>query len=67
MLCNILEVGGRNELAESKRDKKFENIKVEYVILTIQDNPNETIDLQDDNYLVDGGNDSNSDTSITLI
>ena len=53
-------------MVDSKRGEIFKNIKVEDVTKN-QDNPNERINLRDDNYLVSGGNNSDSHIRVTLI
>ena len=45
VLCNIIEAKGGNDLAESKRGKKFENIKIEDILKNIHDDEDNPIDL----------------------
>ena len=45
VLCNIIEAKGGNDLVESKRGKKFENIKIEDILKNIRDDEDNTIDL----------------------
>ena len=48
VLCNILEANGSNDLVESKRGKKYANIKMEDTLRDMQkSNSEETMNLQD--------------------
>ena len=48
VLCNILEANGSNDLVESKRGKKYANIKMEDVLVDMKtSNSEEAMNLQD--------------------
>ena len=47
VLCNILEASGSNDLVESKRGKKYANIKMEDILRDMQKSNSETMNLQD--------------------
>ena len=68
VLCNILEANGANDLVKNKRGVKHQKIQMEKVIKKMQQqNDIETVDLLEDDIIVDENDDQINDIGMELI